>query len=178
MEERTIYGLNLTNEDYIFAGDLTIEGNVVIKNGHLIVSGCLVINDFSRIFIDGDISAGSILILSSRSDSIQIKVNGDIFSAGFCFIRENLICNNFYAKGVSRCSHISCLNYLVDGDSDCGDIKAEESIYILGDSDSYSLTAVDAFIGGNARFFNQPINVSRALYIGNPDGCSSFNVGN
>ena len=178
MEKRTLNGLNLTNEDYIFAGDLTIDGDVVIKNGHLIVSGHLVIRNSSQISIDGDISAGKITIFDCQSDSKLIEVNGDIFSADFCCIDEDLICNNFYAKGFSRCSNISCLNYLVDDDSDCYDINADESIYILGDSDSHAFTTIDAFIGGKALFYNHHINVSRALYIGNPDGCSSFNVGN
>lgn len=178
MEKRTLYGLNLTDEDYIFAGDLSINGDVVIKNGHLIVSGHLEIIHAKQISIDGDISAGHFTIVGCNVDFKQVEVNGDIFVAGTSYIEENLTCNNFYSKGLSQCHNISCLNYLVDDDNDCYNIKAEESIYILGDSDSHALTAVDAFIGGKALFYNYPVNVSRALYIGNPDGCSSLNVGN
>ena len=75
MQERTLENLILDGEDYIFAGNLTIKGDVMLKNASLIVSGELCFpNDFATISITG----GNILAGTLSSDATITIRDGDI----------------------------------------------------------------------------------------------------
>ena len=183
MEKRTLNGLNLTDEDYIFAGNLTIDGDVVIKNGHLVVSGHLEIINAKQISIDGDISAGSLTIGSF--DCNLAVIYGDIFVAQHFYISHvDLKCNNINILGNSNMGgNIHCLNFLINGDNESFEIEAEEDIYIMGSNYSASLIGRDIFINGDCNFNDYTSKVSRDAYIGGKIisgfiNCSSLNVGN
>lgn len=145
MAERTLETLVLKDEDYIFAGDLTIEGDVIIKNGALIVSGTLTItSDYQISIIGGDLSVGEL-----NCGDINV-IDADIYVAGdfdCCKVTSN---SKILVHGNADTTDISCCSYLVDGNNSSYGIKAIKEIHIEGDNDSHSLNAYEIFIGGDA----------------------------
>lgn len=153
MQERTLNNLILENEDYIFAGNLTINGDVNIKNGSLIVSGTLtfVSDDLSTVSITGgNIDAESLV---AKNVSIDI-MDGDIY------VSKDLDCRltqSFYTDGDIKVggnaavAYVQCLNYLVEGDSVYAQIFARQDVYIGGNVDSGSLKARDFLVLGHIR---------------------------
>lgn len=171
MQKQTLDNLILNGEDYIYqgntlingtieiinanliiSGNLTIYGNVNIKNGSIIVSGLLTVAHDATISITGgDISCDSLdcnhinitdgdIWINSRLKALNIKSDGNIEVGLY-----------------SNVSYINCLNYLINGDNDSCTIKAIQDIYILGDNDSYDLTAREILVGGDCHTNNKSI---------------------
>lgn len=170
MQERTLDNLILENEDYIFEGNLTINGKVSIKNGSLIVSGNLILDDDLQIE-GGDISCGSI---DSRDISIT---DGDIYvntDAYFGAIESD---GNIEIGGTNGSASINCLNFFVVKGNDSTFINAIEDVYILGDNDSYDINARDVLISGNCNFNDYGLTAKSFVCEGNIENCSSMAVG-
>lgn len=170
MQERTLENLILENEDYIFAGDLTITGEVHLSNSSLIVSGKLVFESNATIN-GGDIVCGSICAID-----ISI-IDGDICINGYTDIVDIESDGNIEVGGDIKAGDIHCLNYMVNGDNDSCSITAIQDVYILGCNDSYDINARDVFIDGNCDFNNFGL-VSKCFECsGVIDFCSSMSVG-
>lgn len=81
MESRTLDNLILENEEYIFAGNLTIEGDCILKNSKLIVSGTITfLSPYSDIIIE-------------EGSEIAAET---ICSNGVCYIKDS----SLYAKKI------------------------------------------------------------------------------
>lgn len=181
-ELRKIHDLILKNENYIFSGDLEIEGKIVIEKGsQLIVSGKLAIKS-NDITVYGDISACEICINSLNEDDNNIfLIYGDIYAFKKLIIRVPIhLEGDIFAHGqLTACRDITCKNFFVDGNSHTHCINAKETIRILGNSYSRSLNARNIFINGDADFHNHSLIASHSAYIkGRISLCSSINVGN
>lgn len=145
LQERTLDKLILENDDYIFAGDLTINGDVNIKNGSLIVSGTIT---FVRTTATISITGGDISCNELNSCSPIVIRDGDIYT-------KNLYANVIDSDGDIIVSEdvivdtISCLNYMVSGNNNSCCIITMQDVYISGENDSYNIMARDVLICGN-----------------------------
>ena len=174
MQESTLKNLILEDEDYIFAGDLTIEGSVVINNGSLIVSGTLLFSgeDVAISINGGDIAAQNLI---SRS-TINIK-DGDILVQNLHTL-DILSDGNIEVMKDACVNNVTCLNYLISGDNDSYHITATEDIYILGINDSKNLKARDILIGGYSNFYESSGVVAKSfMCCGVIDSCCYILVG-
>ncbi len=145
MQKRTLENLILKDEDYIFGGDLTINGDVKIKNGNLIVSGTITFaSDDASISIEG----GDIVCenLGSRAD-ILIR-DGDICVKSLSAYDIDSD-GNVEVNGDSSVCDIYALNYLVVGDNRSYDITTIQDFYVLGRNNSHNIKARDVLIGNN-----------------------------
>lgn len=145
MQERTLENLILEGEDYIFGGKLTIDGDVNIKNGNLIVSGTIIFaGDDASISIEGgDIACEN---LGSRAD-ILIR-DGDIWVKSLA-ARNIDSDGNVEVNGDSYVCDIHALNYLVSGSNDSYNITTMQDFYVLGDNVSCTVKARDVLIGND-----------------------------
>ena len=74
MLERTLEALVVTNDTYIFEGDLTVMNKLTLKDAERIVSGCLTILEGYQVSIEGtDISVGELDINNFSLKSIDKK---------------------------------------------------------------------------------------------------------
>lgn len=74
MLEQTLEALVVTNDTYIFEGDLTVMNKHTLKDAELIVSGCLTIIEGCQVSIEGtDISVGELDINNFSLKSIDKK---------------------------------------------------------------------------------------------------------
>lgn len=197
MERRSIETLVITDEDYIFSGDLEITENLIVENGHsLIVSGMLIISsNCSTISIDGNISAGYLEVETDLSNGI-LYISGDIYISGSLNSNRTILSDgNIYVSGNTLFqNYMCCVNLLVDGDNTCLNVDTIEDIYILGDNDSCDFTARDIFIsgdndsfsliadnieiGGNSYFNDSFIRASHSFFVTkNIYNCSSICIG-
>lgn len=179
MQERILDKLILENEEYIFVGNLTINGDIIMKNSNLIVSGTL---SFSKIhanisIINCNISANefkSVTSITIHSTDIYVNfLDFDDIKYSFNIISDG----NIEVRKDSYIGNVICLNYFVNGNNNSNCITAIEDIYILGNNDSYNITARDVFICGNCEL-NDYTLISKALFC--PEGishCSYLAVG-
>lgn len=170
MQKRTLENLILENEDYIFAGDLTITGKVQLTNASLIVSGTLTLEIDAKIK-GGDIACGSIDAQDISIIDGDIYVNGD---ASFEYITSD---GNIEVGGDSYTCDINCFNYLVSGDNNSRDITAIQDVYILGCSDSFDIKARDVLIGEYCDFNGYGLIAKSFECSGEIERCSSMSVG-
>lgn len=93
MESRTLDNLILENEDYIFAGNLTIEGDCILKKSKLIVSGTIT---FLSPYADVIIDEGSEIAAETITSNVV------------CFIKDSyLYCKNL----LSSCNEAPWIAY-------------------------------------------------------------------
>ncbi len=175
MQERHyLRNLELTDEDYVFDGNLIIKERFSIKNGSLRVSGKLVLEGFTEeipLRNECKIHNGNI-IADSIDSRIRISVfNGNIVSNsietfeniyirnGNIFIKSNAYFKNITVKGGDitvngSCvvNNVKCKNYLISGRNDSDEVTATEDIYILGPNFSGDLKAREIFIGSYCKF--------------------------
>ncbi len=145
MQKRTLEKLILKDEDYIFSGNLTIDGNVNIKNGNLIVSGTLIFSgDNASISIIG----GDIVCENLRSRAYIIIGDGDIWVKSL-HAQDIDSDGNVEVNGDSSVCDIHALNYLVAGDNHSYDITTMQDFYVLGRNNSFKIKARDVLIGNN-----------------------------
>lgn len=170
MQERTLENLILENEDYIFAGDLTITGKVQLNNASLIVSGTLTLTSDAEIK-GGDIACGSI-------DSYNIYISdGDIYVNGNADVAYITSDGNIEVGGDSYAGDINCFNYLVSGDNDSRSITAIQDVYILGCNNSCDIKARDVLIGEDCDFNDYGLIAKSFECSGEIERCSSMSVG-
>ena len=173
MQERTLENLILDGEDYIFAGDLTIEGDVILKNASLIVSGELCFpNNFTTISITG----GNILAETLSSYATITIRDGDI-CVSYLDTSDIDSDSNIEVSKDSNVSDISCLNYEVSGDSNSHTINAIQDVFILGYSDSDSITARDVLIGCDCNLHSMPLTAKSFECQGEIINCYSMSIG-
>lgn len=179
--QRTLKELVLKNGDYVYDGDLTIDGKVLISNGSLRVSGKLFLKGLSEtgnsptVIINGDIVADSFtcralriccrgnIIIHSKLDVCHVICNRDIL-VGDCCYAYNVICHN----------------YLITGNNDSDDVTAEEDIYVLGYNCSGDLKAREIFLGDFTKFAPYgPITVEAQHFecTGPIQGCRTMKIG-
>ena len=170
MQTRTLENLILENEDYIFAGNLTITGKVQLTNSNLIVSGNLTFDSDAQIK-GGDISCGSI-----DSENISI-VDGDIYVAGDANFADIKSDGNVEVGGDSNACSIYCFNYLVNGYSNSISITAMQDVYILGCNDSCDIKARNVLVGGDCNFNGYGLIAKCFECGGEIEHCSSMSVG-
>lgn len=163
MQKRTLENLILEDEDYIFAGDLIINGDVNIKNGSLVVSGTITFaGDDASISIEGgDIvceNLGSRADILIRDGDICVKslVAQDIDSDG-----------NIEVYGNSSVCDIHALNYLVSGNNESKHITTMQDFYVLGRNNSFYIKARDVLLGNNNS--SSDIQADNILIEGNND---------
>lgn len=145
MQERTLENLILENEDYIFGGDLTINGNVNIKNGSLVVSGKITLaDDKASISIHG----GDIVCDSLGSSANILIHDGDICVKSLLAYDIDSD-GNVEVNGDSDVYDIHALNYLVAGNNESKHITTMQDFYVLGDNDSCIIKARDVLIGND-----------------------------
>lgn len=174
MQRRTLESLMLENEDYLFEGDLTIKGDVIIKNGNLTVCGTLNFSKESATIsiIGGNISANKLL----TSAQITIK-DGDIY-VDYLGADSNIYSDsNIEVSSYSYAQDITCLNYLVSGENNSQNITCMQDIYIMGKNNSYDIKARDVLIGGTCIFNNFTLTAKSFLCEGEVIDCSSMLVG-
>ncbi len=173
MQERTLENLILEDDDYIFGGDLTINGDVNIKNGNLIVSGRI---DFADEDASISIEGGDIVCedLESRAD-ILIR-DGDI-CVKFLDAQNIDSDGNVEVNRYSRIWNIHALNYLVAGDNDSSSITTIQDFYVLGNNDSRTVKARDVLIDGNCHLHCCSITAKAFHCNGEIINCSSMNIG-
>lgn len=143
MQKRTLENLILEDEDYIFGGDLTINGDVNIKNGNLIVSGTITFAGYNAsIFIEG----GDIVCESLGSSAYIIIRNGDICVKS---LHAQAIDSdgNVEVNGDSSIFDIQALNYLVAGNNKSSFVTTIQDFCVLGDNDSWDIKARNVLIG-------------------------------
>lgn len=171
MESRTLKKLILENNDYIFEGNTTISGNVTIQNGDLIVSGNLTIGGELNIQNGSIIVSGILLIMQHSLINItggdiscgKLLCNDINITDGDIWVKDNLDARDITSDGnievgvYSYVADISCCNYLVNGDNHSSSIKATQDIYILGNNNSWDLTAREIFIGSNCNIIGNSI---------------------
>lgn len=169
MQERILENLILENEDYIFAGNLTIKGKVLLKNASLIVSGDLRFsdNDGDISINGGDISATNLYAY----DSTIIISDGDIYVE--CLDVVDILCDGCIEVTLNTLAHnIKCCNYFVYGDNSSGAITAIQDVYILGCNDSSNIEVRDIFIGGSNDSFG--ITSTGDIFIGGSNDSSTI----
>ncbi len=173
MQERTLENLILEDEDYIFGGNLTINGNINIKNGNLIVSGTITFacDDASISIEGGDIVCEN---LGSRAD-IFIR-DGDIWVKSLD-AQDIDSDGNIEVYGDSSVCSIHALNYLVAGDNDSSSITTIQDFYVLGDNDSCTVKARDVLVVGDCHFTCCSITAKTFYYGGKLFNCTSENIG-
>ena len=171
MKSRTLDNLILENKDSIFEGNITIDGNVEIKNGDIIVSGNLTI--FDKVNIEnGSIIVSGILTIAHDADicitggdiscaaidcnNINIT-DGDVWVNGQLDACDITSDGNIEVKGDAYVGDISCFNYLISGDNNSSSIRTTQDIYILGNNESWDLTAREILIGSNCNTNCEPI---------------------
>lgn len=170
MQERTLKNLILENDDYVFAGNLTITGEVLLINASLIVSGTLTLQEDAEIK-GGDISCGSI-------DAYDIFItDGDIYVNGDAVWKDVTSDSNIEIGGNTDVCDIHCLNYLVNGDNNSCYITAMQDVYILGQNDSYALNARDVLIGDYCDFHDHSLIAKCFECAGEVNNLSSISVG-
>lgn len=170
MQERTLKNLILENDDYIFAGNLTITGEVRLINASLIVSGTLTLEEDAEIK-GGDISCGVI-------DAYDISItDGDIYVNGDAYFGDIESDGNVEVGLDSNVHDIHCLNYLVNGNNDSHGITTVQDVYILGQNDSYSINARDVLIGDDCDFNDSSLIAKCFECSGKVDGLYSISVG-
>lgn len=193
MAIRTLGDLTIKDEDYIFAGDLVVSGNLTIENASLIVSG-IIYFDLSEHYIhitNGDISANGINGAGAMDVTIEVGdiychdelYVGDINISGGDITTSFLTSSNITSDGdiianSSSVLSVSCCNYLITGNNSSTDITAIEDIYIFGDNSSCGLTGRDIFLTGNNDLHDWSIIASRALELtGSIQNFASISVG-
>lgn len=151
MQERILKDLILKDEDYVFEGDLTITGRLIVEDGSIRVSGRLLLKGDSELS-DSHVWNGNIIAHSLRSLIDLWIYDGDIIiksDAKFCHIDSN---GDIIVEGSSNTRNVICRNYLVSGDNISDDITATEDIYILGCNESGDLKAREIFLGDICKF--------------------------
>lgn len=165
MEERILETLVLEDNDYIFAGDLTIKGEVLLKNCSLIVSGVLTLEG------NVGIAYGNIICGSLKSNVIYI-IGGDIWVHkdiyNYFLITTN---GNIEIRGNTDVGDIRCCNYLVDKNNKSSNITATNDIYIMGDSCSLNIKGREVFICGESDFNGCYITASYFEHGGEVKDC-------
>ena len=170
MQERTLKNLILENDDYVFAGNLTITGEVRLINASLIVSGTLTLQEDAEIK-GGNISCGSIDAYDISITDGDIYVNGDA-----CF--GDIESDGNVEVGLDSNAHdIHCLNYLVNGNNDSHDITTVHDVYILGCNDSCAINARDVLIGDYCDFNGHSLIAKCFECAGEINDYSSMSVG-
>lgn len=181
MAERTITGgLNIKGENYIFAGDLEVTGNITIENDSLIASGNISIPSIflSSIHVsNGDISANSISgVISITIEAGDIYCNNELSVCDIDISSGNIITNVLNACDItsdgdievltiSSVTSVTCRNYLISGDNVSYTIDATEDIYIFGNNNSEDLIGRDIFLCGDNNLNRYNIIASRVLKI-------------
>lgn len=145
MQERILKKLELENEDYIFAGDLTISGPVKITNGSLIVSGNLVIRNSDLFISGGDISC---YCLECVKGYVSIE-DGDIFVSSIFNVTDIVSDGDIYVGYIASARNIECMNFLLNGMGIFSSISAIQDIYICDDCNCKDLKARDILICGD-----------------------------
>lgn len=173
MQKRTLECLFLENEDYIFEGDLTITGDICIKNCNLIISGSLTFSNKNAniSIIGGDITAKQ---LDSYAP-ILIR-DGDI-RVSFLDARNIDSDGNIEVRKDSEACDIKCLNYLVGGDNDSSAITAIQDVYILGRNYSHTIKARDVLVGEDCDLCDSTLIAKCFECGGYIHDCSSMSVG-
>lgn len=174
MQRRTLENLTLENEDYHFEGDLTIKGDVIIKNSNLTVTGTINFSkESSNIsIIGGNISSKKLL----TSAPITIR-DGDI-TVDYLAADSNIDSDsNIEVSSYSYAQNITCMNYLVSGNNNSKNITCMQDIYIIGTNNSYYIKARDVLIGGTCILNNFTLTAKSFLCEGEVIDCSSMLVG-
>lgn len=155
MQERTLKELKLTNEDYVFDGNLTIEEEVEVFHGSIKVSGKLVLKGFKEenwnckcVIYDGNIIADS---LKSRI-KINVYFGNIIIKSDAFFAHVSVVRGNIIVDGSCKAFNVDCCNYLISGDNTSDDVTATEDIYILKKNYSGDLKAREIFLGASSLF--------------------------
>lgn len=181
MQERTLEKLIVKNTDYIFPGNLTINGDINIENGNLIVSGTLnFTNNTATIsIIGGNISAETL----KSSANIFIR-DGDIWVKYLDLdnIYPNLLSNidsdsDIEVKVDSYVGNITCLNYSVYGHNCSNNITAVQDVYILGTNISEHIKARDVLIESSCDFTDCGIECKSFVCKGEIQNCSYMAIG-
>lgn len=195
METRTLSTLIIKDEDYIFAGNLYISGDLIIENASLIISGDIRFLNYSdphnikvsNSNISADVISGNVYINIDVGDiychtilsACAINISGGDITTRSLLANDIMSDGDILVKDSSCVYSVSCCNYLVTGLNDSSEITAIEDIYILGCNDSASLTGRDIFLDGeniDLNFGN--IVASRALATSFPiQNCNSIAVG-
>ena len=205
MESRTLNNLFLLNEDYHYDGDLTIKGDVSIKNGNITVSGVLAFDNphASISIIGGNISADVLCsnstiiirdgdIIVNELDTSSIDSDGNIEVTDFCStghikcLNYLVSCDNFsdditamqdiYILGSNESRDIDARDILIDGDNESTYIKATQNIYISGSNNSLDIEAYNIQINGDCCLNNSSIIAKSFECSGNIKDCSSMSV--
>lgn len=176
MPQRTLDCLILENQDYIFSGDLIINGVVDITKGRLIVSGKLVIRSNLNIISLNQAEISAYYIEASSMISASLS---DIYSRQDLRCESEIISNgNIYVGGDSYVENVDCSKYRVDGNNSSGSITANECINIAGINDSGAISANKIFVGGLCYMNCQSINAGSVLILTEKvECCSSICVG-
>ena len=173
--EHVLKKLILTDEDYICDGDLTITGKVKLVNSNLIVAGILCFRNPNGENIPVDIIGGDISAFEVASQvPINIK-SGDIY-AHYMFVRSIESDGNIEIKHEVSADDISCLNFLVSGDSSTHNLTAHQDIYILGNNSSFDISGRDILISGNCDAHNNSIT-AKAFECRDFTVCNSISIG-
>ena len=146
MQNRTLENLLLENEDYIFYGNLTIEGDFIVKNANIFVSGTLKLTNKNK---------ATISITNGNISACRLESNADIFIRNGDISVMFLQARNIDSDGTISVIHkadvydIVCFNYLITGNNDSGRISAFHDICILGENDSRHIIGRYVFVADN-----------------------------
>lgn len=145
MLERTFEKLVVTEDTYIFEGDLAVMNELTLKDAELIVSGCLTILEGCQVSIEGtDISVGELDI-----NSYSEMKDGDIYVAGNMYADADVITDgDIYVHGGSQVGYVEAMNYMVECSNDSTTIKTVQDVYIGIDNDSCEIYARDVCVLG------------------------------
>ena len=145
--KRTLENLILTDEDFICYGDLTITGEVKLINSNLIVSGILCFKVLNNEHFPVVITGGDICAYALKSDvDIYIR-DGDIWAMNLDS-RNIDSDSDIEVLNYADTGNIRYLNYYVSSNNESYSITAVQDVYILGNNNSFELTARDIFING------------------------------
>lgn len=183
MQKRTFENLILDGEDLFLEGDITIKGSFKMKGANLIVSGNLTIScndtveiENGDIIVSGDltieknINIKGVNIYCDRLECCDVNISdGDIWT-NFSLDAGDITSDGDIQVGsissISRVSNVTCLNYLVTGNNNSVSINASQDIYILGNNDSYDLTAREILIDGDCDTNDFPITAHHFVCTG------------
>lgn len=144
MQERILDGLKVENEDYIFEGDLIINGPVIVENANLIVAGSIIASE-DIIVSGGDISCHD---LECMRGYVLID-DGDIFVADVFSAGDVISDCEIYVGYLFEARNISCMNLMVAGLVRISSITATQDVYVMDDCSCYSMNARDVLICGD-----------------------------
>lgn len=172
MQNRTLENLILENEDYIFEGNLTIEGDVIIKNGNIHVSGTLKFTNANH--------TATISITNGNISARMLESNADIFIRNGNISVYHLVTRNIDSDGTIEVIHksdvydITCFNYLISGNNDSGKIAAFHDVCILGNNDSCHIIGRYVLVVGNCYLNKTGVTAKKFEYSGKLEDCMSI----